>query len=481
MTIPTFGSLFAGIGGIDLGLERAGWKCSWQVENDPYCQKILAKHWPSVPRYGDIEQVADLPSVDLIAGGFPCQDVSHAGKREGIQGSRSGLWTHFARIIRLVRPRFVLVENVPGLLVRGMGTVLGDLAGLGYDTEWDSIPAAAVGAPHLRYRIFIVAYAQGGGTGSVPARSRHEGKGEADPDGRSKDVVNPRGARREPRQPGTMGCGRQGRDGFADGGSDVPDSHEQHDDPRGYGTGEIRGERSQASEIRRGEQEMADAQVSGLQNWGSAGESPSPGEIFGRTAFAGFERCGGSWWATEPGICGMANGISQGLDGGINGHPINADEAREQVAGIVLRVLRSDGESSVPSPGWRSDEQLARELTDALRDLPYPLALGEREATLAAAQCYVSCLRKACEAFGIVRNPSISLSEAWTSLSKESQDWTLMAADDGPWWAEWPHVARVATKIPGRVDRLKGLGNAVVPQVAEWIGRRLMQQINPTS
>lgn len=160
----TFGSLFSGIGGMDLGLERAGMTCKWQVEIDPFCQKVLTKHWPEVPKYGDIREVSGLPSVDLIAGGFPCQDVSRAGKQEGITGERSGLWSEFHRIICEIRPRFVLVENVPGLLDGGIATVLGDLAGIGYDAEWSCVSAAEVGAKHLRKRIFIVAYPGGAGS-----------------------------------------------------------------------------------------------------------------------------------------------------------------------------------------------------------------------------------------------------------------------------------------------------------------------------
>lgn len=159
MSNPTFGSLFAGIGGIDLGLERAGWECRWQVEIDPYCMAVLKKHWPNVPKYGDIKELAgeELEHVDLIAGGFPCQPVSLAGQRRGTADER-WLWPEFARIVRVLRPQFVLVENVPGLLSQGMGQVLGDLAAFGYDAEWESLPAAAVGAPHLRYRVFLVAY-----------------------------------------------------------------------------------------------------------------------------------------------------------------------------------------------------------------------------------------------------------------------------------------------------------------------------------
>ena len=112
------GSLFSGIGGFDLGLERAGFTISWQVEIDPYCQRVLAKHWPNVTRYGDITAMdwTTVQPVDLLCGGFPCQDLSFAGKRAGIDGARSGLWSEYVRAIRHLRPRYVLVENVPGLL-----------------------------------------------------------------------------------------------------------------------------------------------------------------------------------------------------------------------------------------------------------------------------------------------------------------------------------------------------------------------------
>jgi DNA (cytosine-5)-methyltransferase 1 len=168
--VPTFGSLFAGIGGIDLGLERAGWECRWQVEIDPFCRHVLEHHWPDVPRYGDIRDVdwSRVERVDLLAGGFPCQPFSVAGQRRGKDDDR-WLWPEFAGAIRALRPRHVLVENVPGLLAGhgGMGDVLGDLAQLGYDADWDSVPAAAVGAPHLRYRVWIVAHADGIGCEGV--------------------------------------------------------------------------------------------------------------------------------------------------------------------------------------------------------------------------------------------------------------------------------------------------------------------------
>lgn len=165
-----FGSLFSGIGGLDLGLERAGMECAWQVEIDPYARRVLERHWPDIDQHEDVRQVCGrqcddgpghLAPVDLICGGFPCQDISTAGHRAGIDGTRSGLWGEYVRLIRELRPRYVLVENVAALLGRGMGRVLGDLAELGFDAEWSVLPACAVGAPHLRERVFIVAHAHG--------------------------------------------------------------------------------------------------------------------------------------------------------------------------------------------------------------------------------------------------------------------------------------------------------------------------------
>lgn len=151
-------SLFSGIGGLDLGLERAGMEIIAHSEVDPYACKVLAKHWPGVPNLGDITAVVDWPEADVIAGGFPCQDISLAGKGAGInEGTRSGLWFEYARCVRDVRPRYVIVENVAALLGRGLDRVLGDLAALGYDAWWDCVPAAAVGAPHRRDRVFLVA------------------------------------------------------------------------------------------------------------------------------------------------------------------------------------------------------------------------------------------------------------------------------------------------------------------------------------
>ena len=154
----TFGSLFSGIGGIDLGLERAGMKCRWQSEIDSYASRVLAKHWPNTPNLGDVTEIdwTNVERTDVVAGGYPCQPFSVAGRREGDTDSRH-LWPYFATAIRVLRPRYALLENVSGHLSLGFGHVLADMAALGYDCRWDCIPAASVGAPHLRDRVFIIA------------------------------------------------------------------------------------------------------------------------------------------------------------------------------------------------------------------------------------------------------------------------------------------------------------------------------------
>lgn len=187
----TFGSLFAGVGGFDLGFERAGMTCSWQVEIDDYCQKVLSKHWPSVPKFRDIKEFPPPgfdAHVDVICGGFPCQDISSVGKRRGIAGEKSSLWKEMLRVVRTLRPKVVVVENVSALLIRGMDTVLGDLAECGYDAGWEVLSAKDVGAPHLRKRVFIIAYTKGVGEGRLHSRSRQERQGEADTDGICEDV-----------------------------------------------------------------------------------------------------------------------------------------------------------------------------------------------------------------------------------------------------------------------------------------------------
>ena len=156
--------LFSGIGGFSLGLERAGFETVAFCEIDPVCRHLLNHHWPNVPCYDDIKTLtahrlrADGIVCDAICGGFPCQDISFAGLGAGIMGSRSGLWSEYARLIRELRPQVVFIENVAALLSRGMGRVLSDLASSGYNAWWDVLGASDVGKNHLRKRLWVIAY-----------------------------------------------------------------------------------------------------------------------------------------------------------------------------------------------------------------------------------------------------------------------------------------------------------------------------------
>jgi len=187
------GSLFSGYGGLDLAVmnvldAEVVWHCEW--EKAP--SAILEHHFPNVPNYRDVKQVdfTQVESIDILTGGFPCQDLSLAGKRAGLQeGTRSGLWIEFARAINELQPKLVIIENVRGLLsakanngmeyeqedldviagripIRAMGVVLGDLADIGYDAKWCGLRAADAGAPHNRFRVFIIAY---------PSNTKHDG------------------------------------------------------------------------------------------------------------------------------------------------------------------------------------------------------------------------------------------------------------------------------------------------------------------
>jgi DNA (cytosine-5)-methyltransferase 1 len=327
--------LFSGIGGFSLGLERAGMRTVAFCEINPHGRAVLAKHWPGVPCYDDItKREFREGEADVICGGFPCQDISAAGNRAGLAGERSGLWRELLRAIRVVRPIYAIVENVAALLNRGMGTVLGDLAEIGQDAEWNCIPARAVGAPHIRDRVWIVAAdpARGGhgldGLGEALQRQlNYPGADVADADSvsawglpertsspqpsasvRSEDVADPD---RE-REPQSQGRKRIKRRRSGDGGSDVPDAigERVHVEPISIterssplfadGNGAVR--------------EMADAKCFGCL----AVVEPVAGRAEGEGAtdpltdgsFPGWWR----WWATEPDVGRVAHGVPARVD-----------------------------------------------------------------------------------------------------------------------------------------------------------------------
>jgi len=352
----TIGSLFSGIGGLDLGLERAGHTVRWQVEANPYCRRILAQHWPDIPCYPDVTHLTaeTLEPVDLICGGFPCQPVSVAGSQKGTDDDR-WLWPHFSRLLRVLRPRYALLENVPGLLTanggHAFGAILADLADSGYDAEWDHLPAAAVGAPHLRYRVFIIA--------SLPDADRL----------RPYSTENNDGAR-------------------------TPQSH-----------------------------------------------------LAGRSRWVQSERCVSPCQEGQAVADADGSGCHPRAHPGSTLPPASGEESRKPQSGRVTQTPdhRRAGTADVADAD-RTGPQ-GRELL--------PQRAGERAP---GAGGLADADDQSQSGGSLYAGAGASLSEF---------------ASSHQWWESEPDVGRVAHGVPQRVDRLKALGNAVVPQVAEWLGRRL--------
>ena len=219
ITPLTIGSLFSGIGGLELGLERAGvGSVAWQCEIDPFCRAILAKHWPTATRFSDVTRPRSWPHVDLICGGFPCQDVSGIGSGRGIGGTRSSLWWHFARVVEQVAPAWVVVENVASGARRWLHHVRHQLHLLGYRTRALGIAASNVGAPHFRRRIFVVAHADSVKLRQQSSRPRRKGETLARSNGQARPASDAGGVARDVEQEGrkhVAGAWNGGRDGRA--------------------------------------------------------------------------------------------------------------------------------------------------------------------------------------------------------------------------------------------------------------------------
>ena len=276
----TVGSLFSGIGGIELGLERTGgFRTIWNCEIDAYASAVLKKHWPEVPNLGDITKVNwdGIEKPDMLCGGFPCQDISIAGKGKGIkEGKRSGLWSEYARAIRELRPSLALIENVPMLARRGLNIVLTNLAEMGYDAEWFTLSAQEVGAWHKRERIFIIAY---------PDSSRCYGV--ASDGGESQTQIPISEGGRNLEENDEKQYRRLARAG--ENGSDVPNTVGNRLN------GGLRPNRENEDRL----QEHKDSQQPILR-----------GEIAGRDKIRREE----TYWATEPDVGRVANGISSQVD-----------------------------------------------------------------------------------------------------------------------------------------------------------------------
>jgi DNA (cytosine-5)-methyltransferase 1 len=355
----TVGSLFSGIGGLDLGLERAGMDVIWQSEIDPYACRVLNKHWPKVVNHGNIKEIdwTRVERPDVICGGYPCQPFSTAGQRKGEQDPRH-LWPWVRECISVLRPRYAILENVRGHLSLGGTTVIREIASLGYCVEWRVISAASVGANHRRDRVVLLAYPNNTRSHTTPIDATERGKPTfVGFGGRREDMADTNDGRyiyaQEPQEPN---IGGRGENEANDGRGTTKHSRVQS------GTGNI----SNTEGVHGNERGPSDSSKA-FRQWQEMG-----GEI--------------------------------GTDGST--------------------MANTEG-------GYVGSEE------------PYGL----------------------CEIFG----------QATKLREPGSPSGTL-----GRWWQVEPNVGRVAYGVPARVDRLRGLGNAVVPQVAEIVGRLVMAHANAT-
>lgn len=312
------GSLFTGIGGCDLGFERAGMRVLWQSEIDPFATTVLRKHWPDVPNHGDIRGIraGTVEPVDVLCGGFPCQDISVAGKGDGIDGERSGLWREYARLVRELRPLWVVAENVPALRTRGYDRVADDLEAAGYTVQAFVVGADDIGAPHRRKRVWIVAYATGRGLGELWSASGEAGH--ADGGNESRAVADADPQRRELKRGSRLLNGerptqRDDADGCAGAIADAERDPIRDIAERGQGAAQA-AERGHARPGNDGESRHAsDAITSRLS---IAERTQLPGQISDYQGRA-VAKCDSppSWdtWPPFPPVCELDDGIPAGL------------------------------------------------------------------------------------------------------------------------------------------------------------------------
>ena len=489
----TFGSLFAGIGGFDLGFERAGMVCKWQVEIDDYATKVLEKHWPNVHRERDIRQCGkhNLEYVDVICGGFPCQDISYAGLGAGLEGERSGLFFEAVRLVSELQPRIVVLENVAALLTRGLDRVLGTLAAIGFDAEWHCIPAAAVGAPHIRDRVFVAAYASSKRAwyerGSLSGQRRQSSRT------LQSEVIRQSDGQIVPERIKPV-C------------EDVADSNVKRPS-RKLGQDEI----WEASSTCRCGEDAPNSNGRRFKEFEKRNCEEKTGIETQQRDNA--LRCGvHGWWDVEPDVGGTLDGFSRWLDR-------NRELTLQSHKRTMAYVIEQYGECNVDATKKRTCEVLqdVRNVVDP-KNIQQP---SGRFISVSSQEVLFTYLRK---------HAKESLDKAWIQLESKKTSktelrsmWTQQEFAGSPhrsgnyeqhsgeypnplqalsrflahdarqawfgycgknaktvlseWGAGWEHgVCRVAHGIPKRVDRLRGLGNAVVPQVAEWIGKQIVEQ-----
>ena len=406
--------LFSGIGGFSLGLERAGMETVAFCEIEDYPRKVLAKHWPDVPIYSDIRELTSerlrsdgIIGIDVITAGFPCQDISTAGKGAGIEGERSGLWSEIARLAGELRPRYIILENVSALLSRGLDKVLGDLAEIGYDAEWHCIPASHLGAPHRRDRWWCVCYPDNNGFPAAEI-TRGAGTGSYHSKTGSKSACEP--TRPNQQQPS------------------VADSASE-------------GKWEEANQLRSQEESLSDKRRTRL--WDGSNSSSSRPKVSADVA------------DTNESIATQddANADSQRPHRAYkhvnrSGQPADGKERKPR---SVREVLAGSGNT-----GKRRSADVADTNQPGLQGRQreiMPERAGKWSAGASGNQGDIGGQSK----------PNMGILAHGLSLGLARSR-----------WLPEPGVGRVTAGIPDRTSRLKALGNSLIPQMPELIGRAIM-------
>jgi DNA (cytosine-5)-methyltransferase 1 len=439
--------LFSGIGGFALAARNVGWETVGFCEIDPWCRRILDKHWPGVKQYEDVRDVtatrlrADGIFPKIITGGFPCQDISHAGKQAGIEGERSGLWSELARIISEVRPDYAVLENVSALLSgdsgRWFGRVLGDLAEIGYDCEWHCIPASAVGAPHQRDRVWIVAY---------PNEQRLE---------RSELQ-----RKRVSKQQGIINNSRKVADTISPVADTITDrKHRSQSALKENDRDSIGGSSTLVSDTKC-ERQQRQGQYEQSERPATAKIGQAIKLVDGRFRY---------FWATEPNVGKLVDGLPARLAGfrGLTDDQRWIQIPCEKAAEECLRDLRKHKASLRSSYRQGLEEQRPIEFDDAVQFLSHIIASCSGRDNAEERETALQALRENVLSSGNVQHAPDEVQEVWQSIDDTAADWFIMATCLGRDWADSPIGRVVGRGVPRRVNRLKGLGNAIVPQVAQ--------------
>lgn len=491
--------LFSGIGGFSLGLQNTGgFETVAFCEIEPYCHRVLNKHWKDVPIYNDIKELtydtlqADGIEPDVITGGFPCQDISVAGKQKGIIGERSSLWSEYARLIEDVRPKWAIIENVPTLRSKGLTLVLQNLSEIGYHAEWHCIPCSAIGGLHRRDRIWIIAYPLANSRCTFGQGSIIEGE--------NANEVGEGNANQYQRSSSTPGndTGTQGRE----------EKIVENSNNYGLkgGRSETRHQTSSGENPKENRRDYSDNTSRSSNDRGDSKESSVNGTLQGSS----------NGYKTEPttstGLCRVSEESDNGKRVGTenrnqeNNSRTLVQERQTRIQSSNDRGLGEDQTSFTGSEVRSGDDEvggdrMATEEEDVVNsngircqhDKESKKASSWRRSETSTSTTSSDVSNSMCEGLegsefssdnsgqdeqgsksshgsaskpsGIRREPELIVSrgqlERYTDYAKTQ-------------WAIEPNVGRVAYGIPRRVDRLRGLGNAVLPQIPQFLGECIL-------